>query len=72
MWARRLDLAEFWDENRLQAYEGVSVPGFPNFFSVFGPYGYVGSSYFALIETQTPPHRALPRGAIAAAPPGWR
>ena len=46
-------LARFWEENRLQAYEGVSVPGFPNMFTVFGPYGYVGSSYFALIETQT-------------------
>ena len=45
--------SEHWNEHRLQAYEGVSVPGFPNFFSVFGPYGYVGSSYFALIETQT-------------------
>jgi cyclohexanone monooxygenase len=31
----------------------VSVPGFPNLFSVMGPYGYVGSSYFALIEAQT-------------------
>jgi len=30
-------LAEFWDTNRLQAYEGVSVPGFPNMFTVFGP-----------------------------------
>lgn len=48
-----LSLARFWDENRMQAYEGVSVPGFPNFFTVFGPYGYVGSSYFALIEAQT-------------------
>ena len=37
----------------MQAYEGVSIPGFPNFFCVIGPYGYVGSSYFALIETQT-------------------
>jgi cyclohexanone monooxygenase len=37
----------------MQAYEGVSVPGFPNMFTVFGPYGYVGSSYFALIEAQT-------------------
>lgn len=46
-------LSRFWEENRLQAYEGVSVPGFPNFFTVFGPYGYVGSSYFALIEAQT-------------------
>lgn len=48
-----LSLTRFWDEHRLQAYEGVSVPGFPNFFTVFGPYGYVGSSYFALIEAQT-------------------
>jgi cation diffusion facilitator CzcD-associated flavoprotein CzcO len=46
-------LATFWSERRLQAYEGVSIPGFPNFFTVMGPYGYVGSSYFALIETQT-------------------
>ncbi len=46
-------LADFWTRNRMQAYEGVSVPGFPNFFNVCGPYGYVGSSYFALIETQT-------------------
>lgn len=46
-------LADFWDSHRMQAYEGVSVPGFPNFFSVMGPYGYVGSSYFALVEAQT-------------------
>jgi len=45
--------SRYWDDHRLQAYEGVSVPGFPNFFTVFGPYGYVGSSYFALIEAQT-------------------
>ena len=47
-----LDLEGFWAENRHQAYEGVSVPGFPNYFTVFGPYGYNGSSYFNLIETQ--------------------
>jgi cation diffusion facilitator CzcD-associated flavoprotein CzcO len=46
-------LSQYWTENRLQAYEGVSMPGFPNFFTVFGPYGYVGSSYFALIESQS-------------------
>jgi cation diffusion facilitator CzcD-associated flavoprotein CzcO len=48
-----VDLASWWDEHRLQAYEGVSVPGFPNFFTVLGPYGYNGASYFNLIETQT-------------------
>jgi cation diffusion facilitator CzcD-associated flavoprotein CzcO len=47
-----IDLDAFWDENRFQAYQGVSVPGFPNFFSILGPYGYNGSSYFQLIETQ--------------------
>jgi cyclohexanone monooxygenase len=46
-------LADFWNEHRMQAYEGVSVPGFPNLFNICGPYGYVGSSFFALIETQT-------------------
>ncbi|RZQ65636.1 flavin-containing monooxygenase [Amycolatopsis suaedae] len=47
------DLEKFWQENRFQAYQGVSVPGFPNLFTILGPYGYNGSSYFNLIETQT-------------------
>jgi hypothetical protein len=47
-----LELAEWWDANRQQAYEGVSVPGFPNWFSILGPYGFNGQSYFGLIETQ--------------------
>ena len=29
------------------------MPGFPNYFTMFGPYGYNGSSYFNLIETQS-------------------
>ena len=47
-----VDLEAWWEENRFQAYQGVSVPGFPNLFSILGPYGYNGSSYFNLIETQ--------------------
>jgi len=47
-----VELAEWWGENRQQAYEGVSVPGFPNWFSILGPYGFNGQSYFGLIETQ--------------------
>ena len=46
------DLEAFWTQHRHQAYEGVTVPGFPNYFTMFGPYGYNGSSYFNLIETQ--------------------
>jgi cation diffusion facilitator CzcD-associated flavoprotein CzcO len=45
-------LEEWWDANRFQAYEGVSVPGFPNWFSILGPYSFNGQSYFGLIETQ--------------------
>jgi len=29
-----------------------SVPGFPNMFSILGPYGFNGASYFNLIEVQ--------------------
>jgi cation diffusion facilitator CzcD-associated flavoprotein CzcO len=47
-----VDLESWWEENRFQAYQGVSVPAFPNFFAILGPYGYNGSSYFNLIETQ--------------------
>jgi hypothetical protein len=48
-----VDLESWWRENRMQAYEGASVPGFPNFFTILGPYAYNGSSYFNLIETQS-------------------
>jgi cation diffusion facilitator CzcD-associated flavoprotein CzcO len=47
------DLETFWRDNRFQAYEGASVPGFPNYWLVMGPYGYNGSSYFNLVETQS-------------------
>ena len=47
------DLEAFWERHRYQAYQGVSVPGFPNFFTILGPYGYNGASYFTLIENQS-------------------
>ncbi len=47
-----VELAQWWDANRFQAYEGVSVPGFPNMFLILGPYGFNGASYFTLIENQ--------------------
>ena len=46
------DLRAWWDAHRHQAYEGVSIPAFPNLFLILGPYGYNGQSYFGLIETQ--------------------
>lgn len=45
-----VELGEFWDANRFQSYQGVSVPGFPNAFTITGPYGFVLGSYLWMIE----------------------
>ena len=47
------NLGDFWQAERFQAYEGASVPGFPNFFLMMGPYSAAGASYFTMIDTQT-------------------
>lgn len=47
-----VELGEWWERTRYQAYEGATVPGFPNLISILGPYGYNGSSYFTLTESQ--------------------
>ncbi len=48
-----VELGQHWIENRFHAYQGVSVAGFPNLFSVAGPYGFVVGSYFWMIEATT-------------------
>lgn len=45
-----VELGDFWDRKRFQAYEGVSVPGFPNFYMMLGPYALIGTSYFKMVE----------------------
>jgi cation diffusion facilitator CzcD-associated flavoprotein CzcO len=66
-----VDLNEWWDQNRYQAYQGVTVPGYPNTFMITGPYGFAAGSYIAMIEC-TSRHAArvisetLRRGASAA------
>ena len=47
-----LDLGKSWREHGYHAYEGVSVPGFPNFLTLNSPYSYSGLSYFMTIEVQ--------------------
>lgn len=44
------DLAEFYENNRARSYEGVSMPGLPNTFMVFGPYAWSGSSWHVMVE----------------------
>ena len=48
-----VNLGEFWEKNRYQAYEGATVPGFPNLFLFMGPYSGAGASYFTMIDTQS-------------------
>jgi cation diffusion facilitator CzcD-associated flavoprotein CzcO len=45
------DLATHYAENRLKSYEGVSMPGLPNHFMIFGPYGWTGASWHVLVQT---------------------
>jgi cation diffusion facilitator CzcD-associated flavoprotein CzcO len=44
-----VELGQFWEEYGLQAYAGVSVPGFPNFFLTAGPYS-GGFNWFPMLE----------------------
>ena len=48
-----VELRDFWQEHRFQAFRGATVPGFPNFFLILGPYSQTTSSYFGMIENQT-------------------
>jgi cation diffusion facilitator CzcD-associated flavoprotein CzcO len=44
-----VELGQFWTAHRRQAYAGVSVPGFPNFFLTAGPYS-GGFNWFAMLQ----------------------
>lgn len=43
------ELGEWWHENRYQAYGGITVPRFPNFFLTAGPFA-GGFNWFAMLE----------------------
>jgi cation diffusion facilitator CzcD-associated flavoprotein CzcO len=45
------DLATHYAAHRLKSYEGVSMPGLPNHFMMFGPYGWTGASWHVLVQT---------------------
>jgi cation diffusion facilitator CzcD-associated flavoprotein CzcO len=45
------DLATFFADQRLASYEGVTIPGLPNHFMIFGPYGWTGGTWHELVET---------------------
>jgi len=46
------NLGKWWRETRFQAYQGVSVPYFPNFLSLASPYAFLGLNFFNTMEYQ--------------------
>lgn len=46
------NLGKWWRENKFQAYEGLTVPMFPNFLTQASPYAWLGMSWFDTVEYQ--------------------
>ncbi|OBI47436.1 monooxygenase [Mycobacterium kyorinense] len=46
------NLGKWWRDHRFQAYQGVSIPYFPNFLSLASPYAFAGLSFFNTMEYQ--------------------
>jgi cation diffusion facilitator CzcD-associated flavoprotein CzcO len=43
------ELSDYWEKNKYQSFEGVSVPGYPNFFLTSGPFTF-GLNWFSMLE----------------------
>src|SRR5262249_28760063 len=46
------NLGKWWRDNRFQAYHGMTMPYFPNFLTLAGPYGFLGLNFFNTVEYQ--------------------
>ncbi|WP_046321770.1 NAD(P)/FAD-dependent oxidoreductase [Mycobacterium sp. UM_Kg1] len=46
------NLGKWWRETRFQSYQGVSMPYFPNYLSLAGPYAFLGLNFFNTMEYQ--------------------
>ena len=46
------NLGKWWRETRFQAYQGVSMPYFPNYLSRASPYAFLGLNFFNTMEYQ--------------------
>ncbi|HEX5143394.1 MAG TPA: NAD(P)/FAD-dependent oxidoreductase [Mycobacterium sp.] len=46
------NLGKWWRDTRFQAYQGVTVPYFPNFLSLASPYAFLGLNFFNTMEYQ--------------------
>lgn len=46
------NLGKWWRDTRFQAFQGVSVPYFPNYLSLASPYAFLGLNFFNTMEYQ--------------------
>ncbi|MEO3758769.1 NAD(P)/FAD-dependent oxidoreductase [Mycobacterium sp. B14F4] len=46
------NLGKWWRDTRFQAYQGVSMPLFPNLLSLASPYAFLGLNFFNTMEYQ--------------------
>ncbi len=46
------NLGKWWRETRFQAYQGMSMPCFPNYLSLASPYAFLGLNFFNTMEYQ--------------------
>ncbi len=46
------NLGKWWRDTRFQAYQGVTMPLFPNYLSLASPYGFLGLNFFNNMEYQ--------------------
>ncbi|KUH82155.1 MULTISPECIES: NAD(P)/FAD-dependent oxidoreductase [unclassified Mycobacterium] len=46
------DLGKWWRETRFQAYQGMSMPYFPNYLSLASPFAFIGFNFFNSVEYQ--------------------
>ncbi|SEH50358.1 Predicted flavoprotein CzcO associated with the cation diffusion facilitator CzcD [Mycolicibacterium rutilum] len=46
------NLGKWWRETRFQAYQGITVPYFPNYLSLASPYAFLGLNFFNTMEYQ--------------------
>lgn len=46
------NLGKWWRDNGFQSYQGITIPYFPNFLTLAGPYASSGLSFFDTVEYQ--------------------
>ena len=63
------NLGKWWRDTRFQAYQGVTMPYFPNFLSLASPYAFLGLNFFNTMEYQMRHMDRLFGEVSGAAPP---